>query len=167
MACRVRNGAGLNARHANPGCLAAGMNDFAGSPASLRRLREGLPAADAVTLDTAFLQQLCLDIGADGVSEMARIFLEDAPHRMAAIRRGMANGSIQTVRREAHALAGAAGCVGLRRLSEAAYALQIASEQAAPAEATVEAVAGALRHVLPLLTYWAAEVHDAAAPWGA
>ena len=155
-------------------CIAAGMNDFITKPVTLERLRavleqavvadpvrpeEPVTVSGTVTLDTAFLHRLCQEISPDGVTEMLRIFLEDAPARMAAIRRSAANGASQTVRREAHALAGAASNVGLSRLSEAAGALQTAVERTRADEAIIETVAAALRDSLPLATAWA-EAHE-------
>jgi HPt (histidine-containing phosphotransfer) domain-containing protein len=107
-------------------------------------------------LDVAFLLRLAADIGADGVVEMIGIFLEDAPLRMTAIHRAMAAGAIPTVRREAHALAGAAGNVGLNRLRQAAAALEHACEQAGPDAAAIERLAAMLRDGIPLLIGWAA-----------
>jgi HPt (histidine-containing phosphotransfer) domain-containing protein len=150
------------------------MNDFVTKPVTLERLRlvleqitvaapvrpkEPLIASGSVTLDAAFLDRLSQEIGFDGVTEMIRIFLEDAPARMAAIGRGVAAGAYQTVRREAHAMAGAASNVGLPRLAEAAGALQIAAERSRIDDTTVETVAAALRDSLPLATAWA-EAHE-------
>jgi HPt (histidine-containing phosphotransfer) domain-containing protein len=110
-------------------------------------------------LDNAFLTGLAGDIGEDGVVEMLRIFLEDAPPHMEAITRALASGAIQTVRREAHALAGAARTVGLTRLGRLAAALQKASEGTGPAAEVVEALNEALRESLPLAAAWA-DAHD-------
>jgi HPt (histidine-containing phosphotransfer) domain-containing protein len=160
-------------------CEAAGMNDFVTKPVTLERLREVLeqtvPArpigagrapvavavavAEVVTLDTAYLRQLAEDIGLDGAREVIQAFLEDAPARMEAICQAMRGGAIQTLRREAHALAGAARNVGLARLGSAAAALQKASEGSGPDEAMIETAAAALRDSVPLATAWA-DAHE-------
>ncbi|HEY1932256.1 MAG TPA: Hpt domain-containing protein [Acetobacteraceae bacterium] len=77
-------------------------------------------------LDEAFLEALAVDIGADGVAEAARIFLDDAPARVLRWRQGET-----ALRREAHALAGSARAVGLSRLGEAASTVQRAVEAGA------------------------------------
>jgi HPt (histidine-containing phosphotransfer) domain-containing protein len=117
------------------------------------------PADVTEVLDTGFLASLAGDIGGEGVVEMLRIFLEDAPSHMMAIRHAMTSGAIQTVRREAHALAGAARTVGLTRLGRLAAALQKASEGTGPAAEVVEMLAEALRESLPLAAAWA-DAHD-------
>jgi signal transduction histidine kinase/DNA-binding response OmpR family regulator len=161
-------------------CFDAGMNDFVTKPVTLEQLRlvleqiaiaakvrpeEPVHASGSATLDTAFLDRLSKEISLDGVTEMVRIFLEDAPARMAAIRRGLASGANQAVRREAHALAGAASNVGLSRLGEAAGALQVAIERSGMDDAMVERVAAALRDSLSLATAWA-EAHEGLATTG-
>ncbi len=108
-------------------------------------------------LDEAFLTELTEEIGADGISEVTQIFMEEGPLRVAAIERAMAEGAISTLRREAHALAGAARNLGLVRLGNAAYALQTASEAAGPTEAAVKAIVIMLRETLPLMAGWNAD----------
>ena len=159
-------------------CEAAGMTGFVTKPIVVDRLRAALEQAapiwapesaaadgaqpppdtrspDATGLDLSFLAQLAEEIGPDGAAEVIHAFLEDAPGRVAAIQRAMADGAILTIRREAHALAGAARNVGLTPLGEAAYALQKASEGAGPDAAAVDALAGLLRDVIPAATAWA------------
>ncbi len=159
-------------------CEAAGMTGFVTKPIVVDRLRaaleqatpiwapESAPAdgacrtADAQSpgstgLDLPFMAQLAEEIGPDGAAEVIHAFLEDAPGRVAAIQRAMADGAILTIRREAHALAGAARNVGLTPLGEAAYALQKASEGAGPDTVAVEALAAMLRDVIPAATAWA------------
>lgn len=133
-------------------CMEAGMNGFITKPVTTRRLSaaiagvvqsEGqatLAAAEALAplLDEAFLRHLAEEIGADGASDAMEMFLEDAPDRIAAMHRALNAGTAGVLRREAHALAGAARNVGLTRLGEAAYGLQKALEQAEPDPAGIE-----------------------------
>ena len=114
-------------------------------------------------LDVRFLDELIAGIGADGAAEVMRAFLEEGPERMAAIQRAMAEGRSHTVRREAHALAGAARNVGLIRLGEAAHALQKATEMTDRPDAAVAAVAALLADTIPLAGAWVRAHDDLAA----
>jgi CheY-like chemotaxis protein len=150
-------------------CEAAGMDDFVTKPVTLERLRSVLEQTDlpadpvpdlaSTPLDGLFLSQLADEIELSGVIEVLQAFLEDAPGRMVTIRRAMTDGMIQTIRREAHALNGAARNVGLTRLGEAASTLQDICGKGLPDEAAVEMVAAALRETLPLATAWV-EAHE-------
>jgi CheY-like chemotaxis protein/HPt (histidine-containing phosphotransfer) domain-containing protein len=146
-------------------CADAGMDGFLTKPVTLDRMRAALehaiaartgePAGDPL-LDQTYLDQLAADIGADGVIEVMRIFLEEGPARMAAIEAAMDLGHIQTVRREAHALSGAARNVGLTRLGEAAYDIQTATEGAGPTLAAIAGLSGLLARTMTIAADWTA-----------
>lgn len=87
-----------------------------------------LEIAGPPILDHDFLAELIDAIGEDGMDEVLRMIQEDVPGRMAAITAALSAGSVSEIRREAHALAGAARNVGLVRLGDTAYALQLTTE---------------------------------------
>lgn len=147
-------------------CETAGMNGFLTKPVTMERLRAVLASvppedppvqAGEPLLDREFLDRLADDIGADGTAEVLRAFLEEGPARLEAIERGIADSHMQAVRREAHALAGAARNVGLTRLGEAAYALQMATEGTASPHEAAALLSSLLNETLPLAAAWAAE----------
>ncbi|HET6329502.1 MAG TPA: Hpt domain-containing protein [Holophagaceae bacterium] len=69
-------------------------------------------------LDPAVLKQLvALDGGGKGLlKEMAQLFREDIGGRLVAIEAALAAGNPEGIAQEAHAIKGAAGAVGARRL---------------------------------------------------
>lgn len=69
-------------------------------------------------LDPAVLKQLvALDGGGKGLlKEMAQLFREDISGRLVAIEAALAAGNLEGIAQEAHAIKGAAGAVGARRL---------------------------------------------------
>ena len=110
---------------------------------------------EAALLDEDFLRQLVEDISVEGAVEVIQVFLEEGPARVEAIQNAMAAGALTVVRREAHALAGAARNIGLTRLGEAAYAIQKATEQSGPGAESIAALATLLDRTLPLAIVWA------------
>lgn len=76
-------------------------------------------------LDPAVLKQLqTLDGGGKGLlKEMAQLFREDIGGRLDALEAALAAGNTEGLAQEAHAIKGAAGAVGARRLQN--YAQEI------------------------------------------
>ena len=69
---------------------------------------------DPAVIDT--LRQLTPPGEPDVLAEVLRLFLEEAPPRIARLRNAWASGNIEDVHRAAHSLKGSAGNIGARRL---------------------------------------------------
>ena len=80
-------------------------------------------------LDPAVLKQLlALDGGGKGLlKEMAQLFREDIGGRLVALDAALVSGNAEGLAQEAHAIKGAAGAVGARRLQHLATELERAS----------------------------------------
>jgi HPt (histidine-containing phosphotransfer) domain-containing protein len=78
---------------------------------------------------------------------------------MVAIEHAMRLGAIQTIRREAHALAGAARTIGFPKLGQSAATLQRACEGSGPGAGEIETMADLLRQSLLLASAWA-DAHE-------
>jgi HPt (histidine-containing phosphotransfer) domain-containing protein len=125
-------------------CLAAGMDAYLAKPlqakdlvAVIARLTPG-----AVIDESRLLERVGGD--ARALAEVARIFLADAPRRLAAIRRALARGDARALRGEAHALKGAVSNFAADAATEAALELQRIGDrgeldEAAPALERLEA----------------------------
>jgi CheY-like chemotaxis protein len=142
-------------------CHAAGMNDYLTKPLRMAELgrtlgRHGLTGAkpfaaevpgpvepaDAV-LSPAQQAQLAALPGRDHATlleELVVLFLQEAPGRLAALRRQQAAGDAAALRQEAHRLAGSCASLGAEPMRRAALAL----EQAAAAGADLAAPLAAL-----------------------
>ena len=105
-------------------CLAAGMDAYLAKPlqppelvATIARLTPG------ATLDEARLLER---VGGDrrALAGLARIFLADAPRRLAEIRRAVASADAKALRAAAHALKGAAANFSAAGVTDAALELQ-------------------------------------------
>jgi CheY-like chemotaxis protein len=146
--------------------LAAGMNGFVTKPVTLPMLAEAIvqvlagpapaqpPAPEAAPARPAALVSLAETLGAETAAIIAGAFLEEAPPQFARLRSLAAAGESAALAREAHALAGSAGTVGLDELALALRAMERALRQGAAADpAEVEALAplleAGLRAVAP------------------
>jgi signal transduction histidine kinase/CheY-like chemotaxis protein len=111
-------------------CLAAGMDGYMSKPINQAVLFEvveqgaegDLPVAP-VALDTA---GLLARIGGDTdlMREVVRLFLEDCPVRLSAIRSAITAGDAGALRAAAHALRGAAGTLSARGVVDAALVME-------------------------------------------
>ena len=143
------------ARRTSPGCnvTLAPVPDHAArrdDPAETAQLANGR------LIDGAFLSELVGAIGLDAVREAMGLFREEATTRMAAIHRALVAGAVPTLRREAHALTGAALAVGLVGLGEAARALQRLTETTEPDAHVVQTLADLLDRTLTEVSLWEA-----------
>jgi signal transduction histidine kinase/CheY-like chemotaxis protein len=150
-------------RDSEAACRAAGMDGFAPKPITPERLSDEIarvcgtaaasaappaeaPVAAAGAIDPAALEKLDAALGAGTAADIVAVFLSDVPARLDRMRALAAGGAADSLAREAHALAGSAGTLGLRALAAAARALETglaASPADLPARlAPVEALVG-------------------------
>ena len=138
----ARNGCtriiGLTAS-AEPGnevaCRRAGMDGFVSKPVTAERLATAIEAVTTPVsplLDADVLDQLADDIGADGVADVTRLFLSEAPRTTERLEQAI-NCRGHKLLREVHTLASTARSVGLLRLGNAAAEIEqtLASEEPA------------------------------------
>ncbi len=134
-------------------CRAAGMDGFAPKPIAPERLTgeiarvcegaagcpAGAPAGTApATIDPSALAALDAALGAGAAAEIAAAFLADAPARLDRMRALAASGAAEKLAREAHALAGSAGTLGLWALASAARSLEKGSLETGAAGAVAD-----------------------------
>lgn len=105
-------------------------------------------------LDTAYLINLANEIGTACLRDALHLFELDGPERLEAIRDALAAGEPARMRREAHALSGAAYSVGLPCLGDAGRAMQLAIESREPNAADVARLEVLLRESLTAMTAW-------------
>lgn len=131
-------------------CIAAGMDDYLTKPvvdSELQRvLQQWLPVGErADPLDAEALDRLrALSKGTDDfVREVAALFLEDAPLRLAQVRDAVASMRPDDAASAAHALKSSAGHMGATRVRELAQEIESAAgegnlERAASSLKTLE-----------------------------
>ena len=125
----------------------------------------GLPLPECRVSELTFIDPRQLDMlrdldpeGApDLIRELIGIFEEDAPIRMADLRKGLAEGSAEDVSAAAHALKGGVANLGLARLAELARQAENAGRSGdlavveglvAPIEAAIQEAVAALKATL-------------------
>jgi len=74
----------------------------------------------------ASLRGLADPDGPDLLAELVELFMTDAPPRLAGIAQAVASSDAEALRRCAHALKGASGTLGARRLADVCGALEAA-----------------------------------------
>ena len=119
-------------------CLAAGMDAYLAKPLQPRELDAVLARlAPDVAIDR---ERLLERVGGDAraLAEVARIFLADAPRRLAEIRRAIARGDALALRAAAHTLKGAVSNFGAQAAADAAFALQRIGDSGELGEAPAE-----------------------------
>ncbi len=131
--------------------IAAGMDGFVTKPVTLHRLAEAMartiaeppPAPkSAIPPVPAALVALAEALGEETAAMIAGAFTEEAPDQFARLRILAAEADGPGLAREAHALAGSAGTVGLDALATALRTMERAVRSGAPIDpAAVEALA--------------------------
>ncbi len=116
-------------------CLAAGMDAYLAKPLQLAELASTVArlVPDAALDEARLLER----VGGDrrALKEVARIFLADAPRRVAAIKRAVAEADARALRAAAHALKGAASNFSTRGVAATALELQELGEAGETREA--------------------------------
>ena len=110
-------------------CITAGMDGYVSKPVNPKLLFEvveegsaGVRARSVVFDRTALVERL--DGDGDLLADVVRLFLEECPVRLAAIRLALDEGDPEHVRSAAHALKGAASTLGATAVFEAAQTLE-------------------------------------------
>ena len=162
----------------------AGMNDFIAKPIRRRQLVEHLasivqltthgdrPAAvmatapdapaDLLDIDQSVLDELESDIGADGVEEAFRIFIDDQRSFGAPATANLDDGERARIRAEAHALKGSAGMFGFSALTTLAKKLEQSAATMSPEEHAnlLHQIAAAIGRIEAAMNKESADSHE-------
>ncbi|NNN04918.1 MAG: response regulator [Elusimicrobia bacterium] len=110
-------------------CLASGMDDYVPKPVKTEDLARAL-AAWTSPLDAAALEQvreLTSGAGPDAFADLIKTFVRDSECRIADLRAAFQAGDAAGALHAAHALKGAAGSLGARRLAQLCVRLEAAA----------------------------------------
>ena len=112
-------------------CLAAGMDDYLSKPVDQPRLFAAVEQVSATRTSAGPAQSIDLAralerMGGDQqlFADVVRVFLEDSPDRLAAIKTAVDQRNADAIRRSAHALKGAASNLAANDVFEAAKTLE-------------------------------------------
>ncbi|KIL97140.1 Signal transduction histidine kinase [Paramagnetospirillum magnetotacticum MS-1] len=147
-------------------CLDAGMDSYISKPIDRQKLMDvlahysgTLPAASSApsetptqpAVDIAVLDLLTEDLGVETVVEILAKFFEDATSRKANCLAALTQDDRDVVRREAHAVKGAASSLGLSAVRQAAETVEAAVRAQAPLAEPVAALAAVIERIPALL----------------
>jgi CheY-like chemotaxis protein/nitrogen-specific signal transduction histidine kinase len=123
-ACRAAGMDGFALKPITPECLADQIARVCGGAAAPSAVPAEAAGAEAGAIDPAALDKLDAALGAGTAADIVAVFLSDVPARLDRMHALAARGAADSLAREAHALAGSAGTLGLRALAAAARALE-------------------------------------------
>jgi two-component system sensor histidine kinase/response regulator len=141
-------------------CLAAGMDDYLAKPVVeeelVRVLDRFLPQANGAPLDARMLERL-QEVGPAFLREIAVIYLDDAPTRLAALRDAVERRDAQAIFATAHAFKSGSGNIGATAVHDLCAALESMGRQgnlsgAAGTLAALEREYGRVEQALRALT---------------
>lgn len=127
------------------GFAEAGFQAIIGKPIDRARLAETLAkiarfSIEPPDIDRVALAEAAALVGNDGMRRLLELFLADGAGRAGVLKAALAADDLETLRREAHALAGGASAACARRLEASARRTMRADSTLADAEALIAAL---------------------------
>lgn len=127
-------------------CIASGMDDVLPKPVSKQSLVQMLhrwcPSAGAAEIESAAIDpgvedelKALRELFDDDFEEVANIYTQETPRRLAALDTCLANNDLAGAARLAHAVSGSSASIGARAVSRACHALELACLHGAPPDA--------------------------------